>query len=769
MKRASRLAIILAFSVLLLFLASNAAPSLPLAHTSFRVRNANDTHILSDVSAPWWDSSFTYRRFINFTEPDVSDRNLAPVHLLLAFENGRCYTNSIRIMYFQDPQWVAIPFQLWNTTFYSGGQFIESTRVSFMVNATRAVSETNFYVYYAKTDIGSVSYPNFHPFIYKSTTFSLINLVSYYDDNNYVVEMWDPTLDVWDDPRIVDARWGAGGVSPTNVPSGTLDKYESIRYEPTATDYSNFWGFYAVYSNYPLSVTMGTGDMNLNPGVSDWYPSVDEMGDGVSTRFILGGVEGYEDGNEGKYWVQAQMADTEVYVWTVAETPDSGWKFFNDSDVLSWPAMLDAGEYIFKRDVIYTTYMLVNSTKPVSVRSGDSDVTYARDCGGYFSSITGQLVGEEFYAIDMGQRKDNTRVTNIGPTAVTVEWWRDDGTGWVKGTDLNIAANGSAYISRGSSSATDPDDILHIKGPPGSQLFVEGVYDPPKIKDYGDWAPTLTGMRFGTNYRIWGGSGMKFTVIAWENAHVDIMGWNNAQLDIPAGAVDVFMPLSNQHSLYNIVSNASISIVSAGVFDTGTEEPSGDQGYGWMVPAYSSQGDEAGLLIAIGTESIQATLEISVVDLDSQPVEDATVILYNTDNSIWLDGNGFNRSGTTDATGQIVFENLANQTYRIRTSIDAASWLSTSFTNIWVKNTTDQSLTGKITSVEITLQLADIDVHLEDIMSKSMNDAIDEDTWLGLHNGTGPNGDYIAQGLTNDTGWVHFDSVPTLYRIGGDS
>ncbi|MHA2211142.1 MAG: hypothetical protein ACXABV_18455, partial [Candidatus Thorarchaeota archaeon] len=760
MKRTSRIALILAFFVLIMLMVSDTAPIAPMSQSLVVSRNTNDTHVPSDGSAPWWDSSFNYRRYINFTEPDVSDRNLSPVHLFMTFEDGRCFTDSIRVLYYEGPQWIAVPFQLWNTSYYSGGQFIESTRISFQVNVTRASSETNYYVYYAKTDMGSVSYPNIYPFIYKSTTFSLINLVSYYDNNNYFVEMWDTTSNVWDDPRVVDARWGAGDVTPTDVPSGTLDKYESIRYEPTATDYTDFWGYYAVYSNYPLAVTMGTGDMNQNSGVNDWYPGVDEMGDGVSTKFIIGGVEGFEDGNEGKYWIQAQMADTEVYVWTVAETPDSGWKFFNNSDILSWPAILDAGEYIFKRDVIYNTYMMVNSTKSVSVRSGDSDITYGRDGGGYFPSITGQMVGEEFYTIDMGDRKDKTRVTNIGPTAVTVEWWRNDGSGWVKGTDLNIAANGSAYISRGSSSSSDPDDILRIKGPAGSELYVEGLRDPPKIKDYGDWAPTLAGMRFGSEYRIWGGSGMKFALVAWENAHVEITGWNNDLLDIPAGAVDVFMPLSNQHTLYDIISNASISIVQAGLFDTATEEPSGDQGYGWMVPAYSSQGDEVGLSVSVGADSIQATLEISVVDLDSLPVEGARVILYNTDNSLWLDGNGFNRSGTTDVDGEIAFENLANQTYRIRTSIDAAGWLSTSYTSIWIRNTTDKALAGTITGVEITLEYADIDIHLEDLMGNSMNDAVDQDTWLELHNGTGPTGDYISQGLTNDTGWVHFDNVP---------
>jgi hypothetical protein len=713
--------------------------------------------------ADWWNSTFIYRRYYNFTS--AIDRTLTPVHLYLTFEDGHCYSDSIRVGYYQNPGWDMLEFQLWNTTYYSGGEFIESTRVSFMVNLTSGVRDGDYYIYYAKTTMGSVTYPDFYPFIYKTYTFSLINLVSFYDNNKYCIEMWDTTDDTWKDPRnvdnSVDTRWKNSQVSPNNVPNGTLDMYDVVRYEPTATDYDDFWGYYTVYSNYPLAFTAGTGDKNSNTAVNDWYPGVNELGSGVGTRFILGGVEGFESRNEGKYWVQAHKNDTEVYVWTTAETPDSGWKFYNGTSVSSWPAILKAGEYVAKRDVIYSTYVMVNSTKPVSVRAGDSDSTYSRDIGGFFSSVTGDLVGEEFYTIDMGNSNDKTRVTNIGDSAVVVEWWRNTGSGWVKGTNLNIPANSSAYINAGTASSTNPEDILHIKGPAGASLFVEGIYNPTSITDWGDWAPSMDGTRFGNDFRIWGGQQMKFIVFAWENAQVDITGYNNGQLNIPAGGVEIFMPLSSSQSLYDLHSNASINVIVVGRFYTSSPyNPSGDQGYGWMVPAYSPEGDADGVNIDLGDEIMLFEFDITVVDLDSVPIEGVTVTLYFTNGTLWEDDNGLNRVDTTDSNGLVVFEGLNNDTYTISSEIDAAAWLSTSYSNVWIKDNSNHSISGSVTPVQIALEIASIDIHLEDLMGNSMNDNDNEDTNLRLNNGTLSSSDYVAQAKTNTTGWINFYRVP---------
>ncbi|MGY5860821.1 MAG: hypothetical protein RTU09_00405 [Candidatus Thorarchaeota archaeon] len=713
--------------------------------------------------ADWWNSTYIYRRYYNFTS--AIDRTLTPVHLYLTFENGHCYSDSIRVGHYENPGWDMLKFQLWNTTYYSGGEFIESTRVSFMVNLTAGVRNGDYYIYYAKTTMGSVTYPDFYPFIYKTYTFSLINLVSFYDSNKYYIEMWDTTDDTWKDPRnvdnSVDTRWKFSQVSPNNVPDGTLDLYDVVRYEPTATDYNDFWGYYTVYSNYPLAFTAGTGDKNSNTATNDWYPGVNELGSGVGTRFILGGVEGFESRNEGKYWVQAHEDNTEVYIWTTAETPDSSWTFYNGTSVSSWPAILKAGEYVAKRDVVYSTYVMVNSTKPVSARAGDSDSTYARDIGGFFSSVTGDLGGEEFYTIDMGHGNDKTRVTNIGDSTVVVEWWRNTGSGWVKGTNLTILANSSAYINAGTASLTNPEDVLHIKGPANAMLFVEGIYNPTSVTDWGDWAPSMDGTRFGNDFRIWGAQQMKFIVFAWENAQVDITGYNNGQLDIPAGGVEIFMPLSSSQSLYDLHSNASINVIVVGRFYTSSPyNPSGDQGYGWMVPAYSPKGDADGVDIDLGDEIMLFEFDITVVDLDNVPVEGVTVTLYFTNGTLWEDDNGLNRVGTTDSNGLIVFEGLNNDTYNIRSEIDAAAWLSTSYSNVWIKNSSNHDITGSVTPVQITFDMASIDIHLEDLMGDSMNDNDDEDTNLRLNNGTLSSSDYVAQAKTNTTGWIHFHRVP---------
>jgi len=403
MKKAIKICTLIAFT--LLFLIPVANDGSMVTDLQIEVQNGGLTSGDQD-EASWWNSTFLYRRYYNITEPDVSDRVDTPVHLYLTFENLHCYMDSIRVMYYNSTggdHWDSAPFQTWNTSYYPGSNFIQSTSVSFTVDVAKNSVDSDYYIYYAQEDVGSVSYPDYYPFIYRSYTCSLINLVSYYNDNQYHIEMWDGST--WDDPRNVDTRWTAGTVTPSNVPNGTLSKYGNVRYEPAAYDsYATFWGYYTAYSNYPMAVSMGLGDKGSNAAINDWFPGVNEIGDGVGTKFILGGVEGFESRNEGKYWIQAQEDNTEVGVYTIAEELDIGWKYYNNT-VVSWPAVLQAGEYIAKRDVFYTTYVMVNSTKPVSVRAGDSDSTYSRDIGGYFSSITGDLVGEEFYTIDMGNSK----------------------------------------------------------------------------------------------------------------------------------------------------------------------------------------------------------------------------------------------------------------------------------------------------------------------------------------------------------------------------
>ncbi|MHA1483980.1 MAG: prealbumin-like fold domain-containing protein, partial [Candidatus Thorarchaeota archaeon] len=205
----------------------------------------------------------------------------------------------------------------------------------------------------------------------------------------------------------------------------------------------------------------------------------------------------------------------------------------------------------------------------------------------------------------------------------------------------------------------------------------------------------------------------------------------------------------------------SINVIVVGRFYTSSPyNPSGDQGYGWMVPAYSPEGDADGVDIDLGDEIMLFEFDITVVDLDSTPVEGVTVKLYFTNGTLWEDDNGLNRVDTTDSSGLVVFEGLNNDTYTIRSEIDAAAWLSTSYSNIWIKDSSNHDITGSVTPVQITLEMASIDIHLEDLMGDSMADNDDEDTNLRLNNGTLSSSDYVAQAKTNPTGWIHFHRVP---------
>lgn len=767
---------------LILFVAFTAFLLLPMTDSGTNLRRSPSAIDNSDITiengrvelagsqdeADWWNSTFIYRRYFNFSlEADEVSRTNSPVHLYLTFTEGHCYDDSIRVAYYENPTWTLLPFQVWNTTYDETGTYIVSTRISFFVNVTSGFTETNYYIYYAKEDVGSVSYPDFYPFIYKSYTFSLISLISYYDENNYYIEKYDSSTETWNDPRDIDARWAgtSGSVYTTNEPNGTLSQYEAARYEPDTYSTTLFQGYYAVYANYPLYVHMGQGDEGSNPSINDWFPYVDELGSGTGTKFLIGGVEGFDSRNEGMYWIQAHEDDTSVWVTSVDGVGDTGWIFYNNSAVSSWPAYLDAGEYISKGDHIYTDIRVTNSTKPVSVRAGDDDASHARDIWGFYPSITGALAGEEFYTIDMGNSNDKTRVTNLGSATVDVDWYRNSGSGWVFGGTLSIGANSSSLISAGTASDTNPEDILHIIGESGAMLMVEGVYTPTTSTDGGDWVPTVTGHRYGTDYKLWGINSYKFMIVALENAEVTISGYNGGTLEIPAGGMALFRPVSSSMTLYHINSNASIGVVELGKFSTSSPyAPTGDTGYGWAVPAYSSDQDQAGVSILQGDERHLFEFDITVVDLDDLVVEGAEVTLYNaTTSTLWVDEQGRNRTGTTDSNGLVVFEGLQEGTYEVRTNIDAKAWLTSSYSHIWVSNTSNHAITGSVTPIEVVLPMGSFDVALQDLMGNPMAQTVDETTTVRISNDTEPTADgstRIDQQVTDASGSVSFYRLP---------
>ena len=764
MRRIVKLSVLIALAILFLIpLVSDPTTKVAVSHeTPLRMHEGVTTIAADQDLASWWNSSFIYRRYYNFTEPGVSDRVLTPVHLYLTFESGHCYHGSIRVMYYNNPGWSEVPYKIWNTTYDTTGNYILSTRVTFSVNVSKGATESNYYIYYSKYDVGSVDYPNYYPFVYKSYTFSLINLVSYYDNNKYYVELYDSANKVWKDPRLLDSVWSAGTMTPNNVPSGTLDKFEVVRYEPNSYSYTAFRGYYAIYSYYPLAVEMGQGNIGSNPAINDWYPGVNELGWGTGTQFILGGVEGFESHNEGKYWVQAMEDNTEVWVWTTGDSPDTGWLFYNGSAVNSWPAKLKAGEYVSKRDVVYTTYMKVNSSKPVATRQGDSDCTYARDIWAFYPSVTGALAGDEFYTINMGHSRDRTRVTNLGDSTVIIEYWTNAGSGWSGVNTLSIPANSSVTIGQGTSSSSNQEDLLHIKGPAGSKLMVEGLYRPTSATDAGDWVPTVTGHRYGSRFKLWGINGYKFIIVAQENARVDVTGYNSGTLYIPAGGVAAFRPVSGSMSLYHIVSNVSIGVVDLGRFSTSSPyNPTGDTGYGWMVPAYSPENDQNGFQIDLGSEVMLYELDITVKDLNGDVVSGASVILCNeTTGAVWYDSEGLNRTGVTNANGMVVFEGLSNGTYRINVKIDAATWLYTSYSHIWITKNKTLPVTQSVVPTEVVLDMASLNVQFHDLMGDLMADTPNEDIYLRACDDPTNESAYVHQAQANSIGWIHFPRLP---------
>jgi len=109
---------------------------------------------------PWWNYTFRYRRQVNFTDTSGVNHVEQPVDIYLTFTNGECYNNSIRVRYWTGAEWLTIPCQVWNETYYSGTSYYQSLTLTFYVNVSASTTETGYYIYYNDTDSGVESYQN---------------------------------------------------------------------------------------------------------------------------------------------------------------------------------------------------------------------------------------------------------------------------------------------------------------------------------------------------------------------------------------------------------------------------------------------------------------------------------------------------------------------------------------------------------------------------------------------------------------------------------
>jgi len=108
---------------------------------------------------PWWNHSFRYRLQVNFTDTSNVDHVDQPVDVYLTFSSGTCYNNSIRVRYYDGSDWMTVPCQVWNETYWDGTSYYKSLTLTFYINLTASSTKT-YYVYYNDTDSGVETYTN---------------------------------------------------------------------------------------------------------------------------------------------------------------------------------------------------------------------------------------------------------------------------------------------------------------------------------------------------------------------------------------------------------------------------------------------------------------------------------------------------------------------------------------------------------------------------------------------------------------------------------
>src|SRR5271157_1824618 len=126
---------------------------------TFNKTTGTTTPVASDTKNPshnwkgivslntWWNTAWTYRQMVNFTEPGLMDRLNDPENVYMTFSGNVAHNNSIRVACFvnTNSSWLEIPSQVWNATF--SGAFYTRCAIFFFLNLTKSTTET-YYIYY---------------------------------------------------------------------------------------------------------------------------------------------------------------------------------------------------------------------------------------------------------------------------------------------------------------------------------------------------------------------------------------------------------------------------------------------------------------------------------------------------------------------------------------------------------------------------------------------------------------------------------------------
>jgi hypothetical protein len=160
------------------------------------------------------------------------------------------------------------------------------------------------------------------------------------------------------------------------------------------------------------------------------------------------------------------------------------------------------------------------------------------------------------------------------------------------------------------------------------------------------------------------------------------------------------------------------------------------------------------------------SFRINVKDLGGGNISGVNVTLLDKDTMQKLyrsDGSPY--SELTDLDGNVTFIGLVNKTYRIETWVDSSDWLQpeagSTGMNVtwWGERTAD----GPFTSVGITLDMASLDIHLEDLMGDDLATVGSETVQVRIYNASDSNPSnwkYMDYQTTDSNGDLTFTRVP---------
>ncbi|TFH03997.1 MAG: carboxypeptidase regulatory-like domain-containing protein, partial [Candidatus Thorarchaeota archaeon] len=157
---------------------------------------------------------------------------------------------------------------------------------------------------------------------------------------------------------------------------------------------------------------------------------------------------------------------------------------------------------------------------------------------------------------------------------------------------------------------------------------------------------------------------------------------------------------------------------------------------------------------------------ISVTDIGNNAIEGANVSLLDAiSGDLLYKSAGQPYSELTDFVGSVKFIGLQNKTYTISVWIDTTTWLNAdpTATGMNVTWSGDYVAIGPFTPVDITLDLASIDIHLEDLMASNLATIGSETIQVRIYNASDANQAnwrYMDYQTTDTNGDLTFTRIP---------